>query len=264
MKPFRERNPVTIGAASLLVIALLLVAAFRAKDLPLIGGGDVYSANFSEAGGLKTGDTVLVAGVRVGEVESITLDGDHVKVTFRVDKGTQLGQDTGASTRIKTLLGDMYLALAPAGPGELDQDTAIPLGRTTSAYDVVEAFSDLTKTEERIDKGQLAKSLNTLAALMKNTPEEVRASLKGLSRLSRNIAARDQQINTLLTNTSKLSDVLADRNKNLRKLFSDGDKLLRAVYARRAAIHNLLVASIKLSKELTGLVEDTRADLEPA
>ena len=27
-KPFRERNPVTIGAASLLVIALMLLAAF--------------------------------------------------------------------------------------------------------------------------------------------------------------------------------------------------------------------------------------------
>ena len=39
MKPFRERNPVVIGAVSFAVLALLFLAAFRAQDLPLIGGG---------------------------------------------------------------------------------------------------------------------------------------------------------------------------------------------------------------------------------
>ena len=43
-KPFRERNPVIIGAISLAVIAALILAAFRAQDLPLIGGGDTYYA----------------------------------------------------------------------------------------------------------------------------------------------------------------------------------------------------------------------------
>ena len=39
MKPFRERNPVIIGAISLVVLAATLLAAFRAQDLPIIGGG---------------------------------------------------------------------------------------------------------------------------------------------------------------------------------------------------------------------------------
>ena len=42
MKPFRERNPVVVGAISIAVLAIALVAAFRAQDLPLIGGGDTY------------------------------------------------------------------------------------------------------------------------------------------------------------------------------------------------------------------------------
>src|SRR3546814_11464240 len=53
MKPFRERNPVVVGAISIAVLALLLVGGFRAQDLPLIGGGDTYYANFAEAGGIK-------------------------------------------------------------------------------------------------------------------------------------------------------------------------------------------------------------------
>ena len=66
MISFRERNPVVIGAVGLLTIALLMVAAFNVRDLPLIGDGDEYSAAFSEAGGLKSGDEVRIAGVKVG------------------------------------------------------------------------------------------------------------------------------------------------------------------------------------------------------
>ena len=58
--------------------------AFRAQDLPVIGGGDTYYAAFSEAGGLKANDEVRIAGVRVGKVEAVELAGDHVRVTFRV------------------------------------------------------------------------------------------------------------------------------------------------------------------------------------
>src|SRR3954454_24571221 len=123
MKPFRERNPVTIGAAGLLTIALFMLAAFRAEDLPLIGGGDIYYAQFSEAGGLKPNDEVRVAGVRVGQVEAITLESGHVLVKFRIDKGTKLGNDTGASIRVKTLLGAMFLAVEPAGDGQLEPDS---------------------------------------------------------------------------------------------------------------------------------------------
>ena len=69
--PFRERNPVIVGAVSLAVIATMILAAFRAQDLPLIGGGDTYYAAFSEAGGLKANDEVRIAGVRVGKVEDV-------------------------------------------------------------------------------------------------------------------------------------------------------------------------------------------------
>ena len=264
MTPFRERNPVTIGAAGLVAIALFMLAAFRAEDLPLIGGGDIYYAQFSEAGGLKPNDEVRVAGVRVGQVEDITLDDGHVLVKFRIDEGTEFGDETGASIRVKTLLGAMFLALEPAGSGQLDPDSEIPLARTASPYDVVEAFSGLASTEQRIDTDQLAQSLNVLADTFRNTPDEVRSSLRGLSRLSQNVAARDEQLNTLLTNAAKVSKVLADRNDNLKQLFKDGNVLLQAVYERRQAVHNLLLATIKLSHQLTGLVKDTRADLKPA
>ncbi|HET9858395.1 MAG TPA: MCE family protein [Nocardioidaceae bacterium] len=263
-KPFRERNPVIIGAISLAVIAALVMAAFRAEDLPLIGGGDTYYAAFTEAGGLKANDEVRVAGVRVGKVQEVTLDGGHVRVEFTVDRGVDFGRDTGANIKVKTLLGAMYLALVPNGTGQLEEGAEIPTSRTNSPYDVVEAFSGLADTSERIDTDQLATSLDTLASLMESTPEEFQGALRGMSALSQNIAARDEQLNELLGNMQKVSKVLADRNGDLITLMEDGDKLFRALVSRREAVHNLLVATSRLSTELTALVRETRDDLAPA
>jgi phospholipid/cholesterol/gamma-HCH transport system substrate-binding protein len=262
--PFRERNPVIVGAVSLAVIMVMILAAFRAQDLPLIGGGDTYYAAFSESGGLKANDEVRIAGVRVGKVEKVELDGDHVRVTFRVENGADFGGDTRAAIKVKTLLGAMYLSLEPAGAGQLSEGSEIPVDHTSSPYDVVDAFSGLAETSEQIDTDQLAKSLTTLADLTRNTPEEFQGALKGVARLSSNIASRDDQINTLLGNLKRVSTVLDDRDQDIIGLMKDSDVLFRALVARREAVHNLLVSTTTLSKELTALVKQSRADLKPA
>lgn len=264
MKPFRERNPVVVGAVSLVVLVLVVVAALRADDLPVIGGGETYHALFTEAGGLQVDDEVRIAGVRVGKVDDIALDGDRVRVTFKVQDAAAFGTDTGAAIKVKTVLGSMFLALEPAGGGQLAEGATIPAERTSSPFDVVDAFEGLASTSERIDTDQLAESLTTLADLTRNTPEEFRGALGGLSRLSANVAAKDAQLNTLLQNLQRVSTVLDERDQDIIALMKDSDVLFRALVARRDAVHELLVSSTRLSRELTTLVRQSRADLAPA
>jgi phospholipid/cholesterol/gamma-HCH transport system substrate-binding protein len=262
--PFRERNPVVIGAVSLAVIAAFILAAFRAEDLPVIGGGDTYYAAFDEAGGLKANDEVRIAGVRVGKVQAVELAGDHVRVEFMVEDAADFGSETAAEIKVKTLLGAMYLSLVPAGSGQMEEGAEIPRDRTSSPYEVVKAFEGLAERSDRIDTDQLADALNTMADLTENTPEEFQTALRGMSALSANIAKRDAELERLLTNMRKVSGVLGDRSGDLVTLMEDGDKLFRALVARRESVHRLLVATSNLSVELTRLVRATRADLKPA
>ena len=261
---FRDKNPVTVGAISLAVIAAMLVLAFKAGDLPVIGGGDTYKASFSEAGGLKPNDEVRIAGVRVGKVESVELAGDKVDVTFKVDTDSRFGAETGAQIKVKTILGAMYLALLPEGEGQLKEGSTIPVERTMSPYNVVDVFEGLAERSGSIKVDQLSKALDTMAELTKNTPEEFRSALQGVSALSRNVAEKDAELEELLGNLRKVSQVLGDRKEDIITLMRDGDVLFRALVARREAISNLLDATSQLSKQLTGLVRDSRADLKPA
>lgn len=264
MIPFRDRNPVTIGAVGLTTLALLGVAAFNADDLPLIGDGETYSAAFSEAGGLKPGDEVRVAGVKVGKVDEVDLDGDHVKVVFRVRGEPALGTRTGAAIRVKTILGAKYLALRPEGPGQLSPGSEIPLNRTTPAYDVVTAFSDLTTTTEKVDTERLATALETISTTFEDSPAEVRESVKGLSRISRTVASRDRALRELLDHAGGVSAVLAERSREFSALVKDGDALFQEISRRRAAIHALLKSSAALGIQLSGLVEDNGKEIGPA
>ncbi|TQK73007.1 MULTISPECIES: MCE family protein [unclassified Nocardioides] len=264
MKPFRERNPVVIGAVSIAVLLLGLVAAFRANDLPLIGGGDTYYASFSEAGGLKPKDEVRIAGVRVGQVTSMELDGNSVKVAFKIKTDTPFGDETRADIKVKTILGSMFLALDPAGQGQLAEGSVIPVDRTSSPYDVVDAFSGLAETSADIDTDQLAGALTTLADLTRNTPEEFRSALDGLSALAKTVASRDDEINSLLKNLNRVSTVLDSRDEDIVALMKDADTLFTALLQRKEQIHRLLVSTSTLSTKLTGLIKESRADLKPA
>jgi phospholipid/cholesterol/gamma-HCH transport system substrate-binding protein len=262
--PFRERNPVPIGAAGLLVIAVLLVLAFNISSLPLIGGGDHFKAAFSEAGGLLKGDDVRIAGVKVGKVEKVDLAGSHVVVEFKVTEPVRFGPQTGASVRMKTLLGQKYLALEPAGGGQMKEGTQIPLERTVSSYDIVNAFSDLATTAERIDTDELAKSLTVLATEFKDSPPHVKAALDGLTRLSGTIASRDAELKRLLASANSVTGTIAERNKAIESIIKNADLLLVELNARRDAIHTLFTNTSAMAQQITALVRENRAELGPA
>ena len=94
--------------------------------------------------------------------------------------------------------------------------------------------------------------------------EEFKAALSGVSRLSSNIAAKNERIGQLLTNLQRVSTVLNDRDEDIVDLMKQSDSLFQALVARRDAVHALLVSTSSLSKELSALVRQSRADLEPA
>jgi phospholipid/cholesterol/gamma-HCH transport system substrate-binding protein len=262
MKPFRERNPVPIGAIGLILILGLLVAAFNASKLPFLNGGSTYHANFADAAGLKTGDDIRISGVKVGTVTSVELDGAQVLVGMRVDSDLRIGADSRADIKIKTLLGQKYVSLTPEGTGTLAE--AIPLARTTTPLDVTAAFQGLGERAGDIDTAQLAHAFDTIAETFKDTPDYVHESLRGLRRLSTSVASRDDALQALLDRANGVTQTLAARDTQVAQLINDSNLVLQTVYEQRAVIHRLLVDTTRVSRQLAGLVQDNRAIIGPA
>jgi phospholipid/cholesterol/gamma-HCH transport system substrate-binding protein len=264
MKSFHERNPVSVGGIGGLVMLVLGLVVYQADDLPVIGGGTAYTAEFTEAAGLRPGDEVRVAGVKVGEVDGLELEGDHATVTFTVSD-IWLGDRTTAAITIKTLLGQKNLVLDPLGSGNLDPGKPIPRERTTSPYDVNEAFGDLATAAGAIDTDQLAEAFRTLSQTLGATaPEDVHAALDGMSALSRTLASRDEELRTLFAGTNEITTTIADRTGQFDSLIKNGNVLLTELNSRKDAIGRLFTGTRNLAEQLQGLVADNQATLGPA
>ena len=252
-----------LGATSLVVMALILVASFNLSKFPGFGG-TTYTAEFTDASGIHRGNVVQVGGIRVGRVSAVELDGPKVRVSFEVDNGVKFGQDSGASIEVLNLLGEKYLQISPAGEGQLDPGTTIPLERTQAAYDIIGVFGDLTTTTEQIDTDALKQAFDVLSDTVDAAAPEIEASFDGLARLSQSVASRDAGLRRLFASSKGVTRVLADRSDELVQLMGSADLVFEELKKRRADIHLLLVNARSLAAELRGVATDNQRQIGPA
>jgi phospholipid/cholesterol/gamma-HCH transport system substrate-binding protein len=263
MRHYSEAQILRLGALSLVFGLLVMAAAFNLSKFPGFGG-TLYQAELADAGGLHKGNMVQVGGMRSGRVQELELVGDKVLVTFEVDHGVEFGKQSRASVEVLNLLGEKYLELTPAGPGQLDEDEVIPVERTQSAYDIVGVLGDLSTTTEDIDLEQLEAALGTVGETLEASGPELRSSFRGISRLSRTIAGRDQQLKTLLEGSVGVTELLNQRSRDIVTLMKNGDLVFQELRARKQAVHRLLVNSRILAEQLRGVAQDNQAQIGPA
>lgn len=259
----RERNPVQIGVIGIVVAAALVLAGLQYDRLPFIAGGLRYDAYFADAGGLLTGDWVTVAGVNVGKVENVELDGTDVRVRFSLQEGVELGDSTRADIKTNTILGRKSLEVTPEGSDTMPVGSAIPLERTNSPYSLNDALGDLTTTVSELDTDQFNDALNATSDALADTPPELRTALDGISRLSRSLNSRDESLQELLSRAESVTGILADRSDQINALIVDGNDLLGELDRRRTAISELITNVSAVSRQLTGLVQDNEQQMKP-
>jgi phospholipid/cholesterol/gamma-HCH transport system substrate-binding protein len=259
-RSFRERDPLRMGMFGMGTVLLLVLLTF---NLTRLHGGTGYAAAFTEASGLKPGEDVRVAGVKVGRVRKVGLEGDHVKVVFTVSGNVRVGVTSRAQIKIGTILGLHYLDIQPGGGRRQPPHSEIPTSRTAPAYDVVPALQDLSGQLQKIDIPRLGKAFDTLSQTMKGSPENVRGALAGLSKVSRAVASRDDSLTDLLGHTRNVTTLLANRSGDLATLVSDGSRLLQEIDNRRAVVRSLLSGTVALSQQISGTIDENRATIGP-
>jgi phospholipid/cholesterol/gamma-HCH transport system substrate-binding protein len=154
-----SRTDILVGIFVLVGLVCLGYLAIRLGKLELFGAqGYVVFADFASVAGLKLGDPVEIAGVRIGKVEGMGLADDRARLRLRVSDDVKLQEDVIASVRARGLIGDKFVLLAPGG-----SDKIIPPGgrirETESPPDIPDLIGklvggDLTSKSEKKDETQ--------------------------------------------------------------------------------------------------------------
>jgi phospholipid/cholesterol/gamma-HCH transport system substrate-binding protein len=254
------KGPRFIGAITITVVLAVLAALFLPNSISL--GKRTWYAQLTQAGGLKPGDSVRVAGVPVGEVTSLSIRDAMVRATLRVRKSIHLGLDSRANVKVSTLLGNHFLELVPGGGGELPHHT-IPVANTLVPFEVEEIVNAGGAALEKLDGAKIRDALKVLSDDFRGTPALTRQTLEGISRLSDVVVTRRAQLNTLLQQADNVTANLDANRDALVQLMQQASLLLAEVTRRRDAITKLLVDAQAISEQLTGLVRDNQAKITP-
>lgn len=253
------------GLVGTVLIALVVLASLNLNRLPIVGNSDIIHAEFAEAGGLQGGDSVMVSGAEIGKVRDVALqDGVVVADLVLTDPDVELGAETKARIVTITLLGRAAVELVPAGAGALEPGDTIPVDRTDSPYNITSALNQLTTESGQIDKAALQQAIDQASSVLDGSSKSVGPALKGITSLSRAIAANDAELETLLSRASRVTDVLAGRDQQIASLLTSGESLLSELDARQRVVDSILVSARTLARELRLVLQENAKVIGPA
>ncbi len=150
----QTRTEIVVGLFVLVGLACLGYLAIKLGKLEVLGSrGYIVYADFPSVAGLKIGDPVEIAGVRVGRVDTMGLADDRARLELRILDGVKLQEDVIASVRARGLIGDKFVLITPGA-----SDKIIPQGgrirETESPPDIPDLIGkivggDLTSKSEK-------------------------------------------------------------------------------------------------------------------
>jgi phospholipid/cholesterol/gamma-HCH transport system substrate-binding protein len=149
----QSRTEIIVGIFVLAGLLCLGYLAIRLGKLEVLGSqGYLVYGDFASVAGLKPGDPVEIAGVKVGRVESIALADDRARLGVRIADHVNLPEDTLASVRARGLIGDKYIVLSP-GASDRILKTGERIRETESPPDISDLIGkyiggDLTSKSE--------------------------------------------------------------------------------------------------------------------
>ena len=255
MRTLEGSNRVRNGLMGIIILLLVIGVGQSFASAPMLFAKPTYYAQFSDTGQLNPGDKVRIAGVDVGRVRSFDIQGDKVVIGYSLS-GTEIGTESRAAIRTDTILGRKDLEIEPRGSQKLRAGGVLPLGQTTTPYQIYDAFFDLTKSASGWDTQSVKRSLNVLSETIDQTYPHLSAALDGVARFSDTIGKRDDQIKQLLANANKIAGVLGDRSQQINQLLVNAQTLLHAFNQRGRAISMLLERVSAVSEQVAGFIKD--------
>lgn len=223
-----------------------------------------YSAVFTDVSRLRSGDTVRIAGIRVGTVTGVSLREDKkVVVTFDADKSIALTTGTRAMVRYLNLVGDRYLELAD-GPGStriLPRGSQIPVDHTAGALDLDLLLGGL----KPVIQGLNAQDVNALARSLIQILQGQGGTLESLfaktSSFSNALADNSEVIQQLIDNLNSTVDTLAKNGDQFSGTLDRLQKLITALSKDRDPIGNAIVQLDNGTASIADLLTNARPPL---
>ncbi|MER7664022.1 MCE family protein [Streptomyces sp. NPDC096193] len=250
------------------IVVTVLATTVLAVSIANTGVGDTapYKARFTDVTGLIAGDSVRIAGVKVGQVESVRVaDRREAEVTFSVRKGRKLPVSVTASVKYLNMVGQRYIDL-DQGAGPVGQYLAagdtIPLKRTTPALDLTQLFNGFQPLFEGLSPNEINALASSIVTVLQGDGGTVDSLVKHVGSLTTTVAGKDQVIGQVIKNLTIVLKTVNDRETGFDQLVDTLQRLVSGFSGDRKPLGEAVVAMGGLTTVTADLLTDGRAPLK--
>jgi phospholipid/cholesterol/gamma-HCH transport system substrate-binding protein len=224
-----------------------------------------YRLIFTDAAGVIPGDEVRIAGVRVGEVDSIKLyRGNLAQVTVSILKTERLPVSTQAQLRYRNLIGQRYVSLTQGSGqgGELRPNGLVPKEQTQPALDLTALFNGFRPLLRAIRPQDVNQLSYEIIQVLQGEGGTVNGLLAHVSSLTQTLGNRDEVIGRVIDNLDKVITTIDSRDQEVSSLITDLRSLVSGLSGDRKAIGDSLVSVNQLIGATNGLLTQARPPLK--
>ncbi|MFE3544759.1 MlaD family protein [Nocardia sp. NPDC059177] len=247
-----------VGFSFFVVIATVLTyTIWSTLQRSVPGNTTSYSAVFTDVLGLRVGDDVRMAGVRVGRVDKIDFTEHYTaQVDFQIESRQHLTDTTKALVRYQNLIGQRYLALAPGTEAGtvLAAGAQIPIERTEPSFDVSSLLSGFEPLFSVLQPDQINSLSETLIQALQGNEVSLSALITQAAQLASTFGERDQILGDVLTNLSSVMAGLANRSGELETLITQTRSLMDGLYAEGESLKSSVERVAGATDSLVSLI----------
>nr|WP_090277253.1 MlaD family protein [Mycolicibacterium komanii]CRL71459.1 virulence factor Mce family protein [Mycolicibacterium komanii] len=252
---------IKLGAFSLvlLLFTAIIVVVFGQMRFDRTTG---YTAVFSSASGLRSGQFVRASGVEVGKVSKVELTngGTEAKVHFNVDRSLPLFEGTTASVRYLNLIGDRYLELKRGDSDKrMPSGATIPIERTQPALDLDALIGGFRPVFRALDPDKVNEIAQSIITVFQGQGGTINDILDQTASLTAALADRDQAIGEVIRNLNTVLDTTVRHQAQFDQTVQDFEKLITGLNNRRDPV----ASSVADISDAAGTVADLLADNRP-
>ena len=254
MKAVTERNPKLVGLVAIVVMAVFVLGILL-LNRSVFSSGYTVSARFPNAAGIAKGTDVMVAGVDVGSVSSVQVQGNAVDAQLSINRSVQLPHVTTAAVEVETLLGVVDVTLNPVS----GWDDPLRPGALITATSVPTEFYQLQNTRPRAavedaTRGALNNLVTSLDSITKDKQTQVAQIISGLDALTTTVDQRSGQVSQLIDSANTLSSTLAGRDQQLLSVINNLNTVSTGLAAHNQDLANLITNVDSMAGQTNSLI----------
>lgn len=224
-----------------------------------------YNAKFTDVTGLNAGDSIRIAGVRIGQVDGISVSDRRVaNVHFSIQSDRRLPASVTATIKYLNLVGQRYIEL-DQGVGPVDQTLAhgatIPLDRTTPALNLTELFNGFQPLFQALSPKDVNQLAGEIIQVLQGEGTTVDSLISTVASLTTTLAGKDQVIGQVIDNLTTVVTSINSRQGQFNDLITTLQQLVHGFAADRQPIGQSLTAISDLTTSTASLLGAARDPL---